>query len=296
MTKMPNTIAAVLWMIGSIIAFTAMAIAGRAATQWHDTFEIMTWRSAVGVLIVCTYAATSGRLHEIKGSRIKMHFLRNVAHFAGQNLWFFALSLIPLAQVIALEFTSPIWVILLAPLFLGESLTRTKAVATALGFTGTLIVARPDFSNIDIGVLAAAAAAVLFATTAIFTKKLTRHESIVSILFWLTTLQLIFGIVTMSIDGEVRWPSLTTAPYLIAIGIFGLAAHFCLTTALSLAPASTVMPIDFLRLPVAAAIGLLLYGEQPQATTLIGAVLILSAIWMIVRARTAPGPTPKTQS
>jgi len=295
MTKTPNTLAAAIWMLGSIIAFTAMAVAGRAVTQWHDTFEIMTWRSALGVVFVCTYAFASGRLHEIKGRRFKVHFMRNVAHFAGQNLWFLALSLIPLAQVIALEFTSPIWVILLAPLFLGETITRTKLVATALGFTGTLIVARPDFSHIDTGVLAAAAAAVCFATTAIFTKKLTRHESIVSILFWLTTLQLIFGIVTMSMDGVVTWPSLASAPYLIAIGVCGLAAHFCLTTALSLAPASTVMPIDFLRLPVAAIIGWLLYAEQPRISTLIGAVLILSAIWMIIRSQTARNTAPKTQ-
>lgn len=296
MTKAPNTLAAALWMIGSIICFSAMAIAGRAATQWHDTFEIMTWRSALGVVIVCGYALLSGRMQEVKRSRFKQHFLRNLAHFSGQNLWFYALTLIPLAQVIALEFTSPIWVILLAPLFLGESLNRTKVISAALGFTGTLIVARPDFSHVDSGVLAAAAAAVCFATTAILTKQLTRHETIVSILFWLTSLQLVFGIITMTIDGEVTWPTLTTAPYLIAIGVCGLAAHFCLTTALSLAPASTVMPIDFLRLPVAAALGWLLYAEQPKSSTIIGAVLILAAIWIILRAQAAPRTAPKTQA
>jgi drug/metabolite transporter (DMT)-like permease len=81
---------------------------------------------------------------------------RNVIHFAGQNLWFYALTVLPLAQVFALEFTSPLWVILLAPLFLGERLTARALLAGLIGFAGVLVVARPDFGNLHPGLIAAA--------------------------------------------------------------------------------------------------------------------------------------------
>jgi drug/metabolite transporter (DMT)-like permease len=296
MKQIHSPLTAAFWMVGAILAFSAMAIAGRAVSAYHDTFEIMTWRSLVGFIIVAGYILATGQLAKVRHDRLGRHFLRNIAHFTGQNLWFLALTLIPLAQVIALEFTSPIWVILLAPLFLGETLNRTKVIAATLGFVGTLIVARPDFSELNIGVLAAATAAICFATTAIFTKSLTRHESILSILFWLTLMQLIFGILTMTIDGAFVLPNLDSTPLLIAVGISGLSAHYCLTTALSLAPASTVMPIDFMRLPLAALIGLFLYDETPEIAVLFGAGFILLGIWINLRSQSPISSAEAKQS
>lgn len=160
MTPTHRPLAAALWMSGAIFSFTAMAIAGRAVSSVHDTFEIMMWRSVVGFAIVLAVAGLLGRLREVRRDRLGQHILRNLFHFSGQNLWFWSLTMIPLAQVFALEFTSPIWVILLSPLVLGERLTRPRLIAAALGFVGILIVARPDFSAIDPGVLAAAGSAL----------------------------------------------------------------------------------------------------------------------------------------
>jgi drug/metabolite transporter (DMT)-like permease len=186
--------------------------------------------------------------------------------------------MIPLGQVFALEFTSPIWLILLAPIFLGEALTRPKLIAAGFGFVGTMFVARPDFSTFDPGVIAAALAAVCFATTNMATKALTRHETIVSIMFWLTGMQLVMGLVMAGYDGDIALPTAQTLPWLVLIGLCGLTAHFCLTTALSLAPASVVVPIDFLRLPVAFTLGWFLYGESLSPALIIGAGLILAGI------------------
>lgn len=105
------------------MSFTAMAVAGRAIAGQHDTFEIMLWRSVVGFLLVLAVAGAAGRLGEIQTARLGQHGLRNIVHFSGQNLWFWSLTQIPLAQLFALEFTSPIWVLLLSPLVLGERLT-----------------------------------------------------------------------------------------------------------------------------------------------------------------------------
>lgn len=279
-------IAAAVWMTGSIFSFTAMAIAARSISDVHDTFEIMMWRSVVGLCLVLTVGGLLGRLVEIRRERLGQHLVRNVIHFTGQNLWFWALTMIPLAQVFALEFTSPIWVILLSPLVLGERLTRPRILAAVMGFIGILFVARPDFGTLDPGVLAAAASAICFAATNLLTKRLTRGESIVSILFWLTVMQGIFGLATAGHDGVIHMPTAATLPWLLLIGFCGVLAHLCLTTALSLAPASYVVPIDFARLPVIAAVGMLFYAEPLDPYVLLGAAIIFLGNWANIRAET----------
>lgn len=276
---------AALWMIGAIISFTAMAVAGREAGLTFNTFEIMTYRSAIGLVIVTTVLATTGRMSQVRTDRPGMHLGRNVAHFTGQNLWFYAVTAIPLAQVFAIEFTSPLWVIALAAVFLGERLTQVKVLAGIVGFIGVLMVLRPGSAPLDPGHAAAAAAAVGFAVTAIFTKDLTRTENIATIMFWLTAMQLVFGILTaVGIGGGLTWPSGWAWLPLIIIALAGLAAHFCLTTALSLAPASVVMPLDFIRLPAAAVIGALFYAEPLSVPVILGAALIFGANYLNVLA------------
>lgn len=281
-------LAAALWMTGSIAAFTSMAIATRQINGAHDTFEILAYRSVIGWVLVLGIALAMGQAGRIRRDRVGSHLVRNVFHFTGQSLWFWAITLIPLAQVFALEFTSPIWVILLSPLFLGERLTRRKLLAAGLGFAGILIVARPDFTALETGVLAAAGAAVFFAVTNLMTKALTTDgEAIVSILFWLTLIQACFGTIAMAADGAVTLPTLATLPWLALIGVAGITAHLCLTTALSLAPASTVVPVDFARLPIIAAIGALVYAEPVEPSLFLGAALIFLGIWLNLRQRVA---------
>ena len=292
MTQVHRPLVAALWMTGAIASFTAMAVATREIRGAHDTFEILAYRSVVGFCLVLAGAAILGHLGRISARRLGGHVVRNVFHFAGQSLWFWAITLIPLAQVFALEFTSPIWVILLSPLVLGERLTGRKLLACALGFAGVWIVAQPDFSAIDPGVLAAIGAAFFFATTTLMTKALTRDETIVSILFWLTLMQAAFGFAAVLADGTITLPNLSTLPWLVLIGIAGVSAHLCLTTALSLAPASNVVPVDFARLPLIAAIGAAFYAEPVEITLFLGAGLILLGVWVNLRSATSPQQAP----
>ncbi|GLP85093.1 DMT family transporter [Tritonibacter mobilis] len=267
---------AAIWMIGAILSFSAMAIAGREASLSLDTFEIMMYRSFVGVIVVAAAITVLRRWHMVTTKRLAQHGLRNMAHFTGQNLWFYAVSVIPLAQVFALEFTSPIWVILLAPLLLGEKLTRMRGIAVTLGFIGILIVARPSPTTFNIGLACAAGSAIFFALTNIATKRLTRNESIWSIMFWLTTMQLIMGILFAGWDFDITLPDAQSLPFILIIGCAGLSAHFCITNALSLAPAALVVPIDFARLPFIALLGWLIYGESVEIWLFVGAALILA--------------------
>ncbi len=281
-----------LWMTGAIVSFSSMAVAGRAVSFELDTFELMMYRSLIGVALVLVIGGALGRLRDVTTRSLHIHAVRNVAHFTGQNLWFFAITVIPLAQVFALEFTSPLWVTLLAPLVLGERLTRTRAIAAALGFAGILIVARPGFGDVDAGVLAAAASAIGFAGSILFTKFLTRTETITCILFWLTVMQAAFGIVCAGFDGDIAWPSAAAWPWLAMIGCAGLLAHLCLTNALAVAPATVVVPFDFIRLPVIAIVGVVLYSEGLDVFIFLGAAVIFGAnylnIWTESRRVTHP--------
>lgn len=273
-------------MTGAIAAFSSMAVAGREVSFALDTFEIMMYRSAIGVVIVFAVLALTGKLGQISRQRVGLHFLRNIVHFCGQNLWFFAITLIPLAQVFALEFTSPLWIIILSPLVLGERLTPVRAFSAALGFVGILIVARPSPETINIGILAAAAAAVFFAFTGMFTKRLTRTDSVGCIMFWLTIMQLGFGLLAAGFDGDVALPDAQTAPWLVVIALGGLLAHFCITNALAIAPATVVMPIDFGRLPTIAVVGMLLYNEALDVWVFVGAAVIFAANYLNIASET----------
>ncbi|NRB00713.1 MAG: DMT family transporter [Rhodobacteraceae bacterium] len=267
-------------MSGAIVAFSSMAIAGRAISFELDTFEIMMYRSFIGVVIIVSFATAFGRWDEVTTRSLHIHAVRNLFHYTGQNLWFWSLTLIPLAQVFALEFTSPIWVTLLAPLILREKLTRTRALAALLGFIGILIVARPGATPLSPGVLAAAASAIGFAGSILFTKLLTRTERTLCILFWLTVMQSGFGIVMAGYDGDIALPSAQSVPWLVLIGIAGVVAHLCVTSALSVAPAAIVAPLDFARLPVIAVIGAVWYGESIDVFVLVGAAVIFGANYL----------------
>lgn len=280
---------AALWMTGAIASFSFMAIGGRELSGTYDTFEIMLYRSLVGVILVVSLIAGQNRWSELRFDQFGRHLIRNLFHFTGQNLWFYAVAVIPLAQVFALEFTSPIWVAILAPFVLGEKMTRMRSFAAVLGFIGILIVARPTVETFEFGLIIAALAAVFFAFTNMMTKQLTRGNSVASILFFLTTIQLTLGLICAGFDGSIALPTQQNLPFLLLVGVSGLLAHFCLTNALAIAPATIVVPLDFARLPVIAIAAMLLYDEPLEIWVFIGAAVIFTAnylnIWNETRKR-----------
>ncbi|MEM6308841.1 MAG: DMT family transporter [Pseudomonadota bacterium] len=285
---MNDTLKGVLWMLGTITSFSVMAVAGREVLDVHDTFEIMAFRSILGVLIIVTIVAVTGRWQELRTQQFGTHFVRNAGHFIGQNLWFYALSLITLSQVFALEFTTPLWVILLGPLLLGERFTPIALICAALGFAGILVVTRPGLIEMNSGTYAAMSSAIFFAISVILTKRLTSTESVLCILFYLTTIQLVFGLIASGYDGDVTLPRGWDIFWLTLIGLAGLLAHFCYTMALSLAPAAVVAPIDFARLPTIAIIGWLLYAENLDVWIFVGALLIFTGNYVNIWSATRP--------
>ena len=272
------------WMIGAMVSFSLMAISGRELAPNLNTFEIMFFRSFIGLLIVLIIGFFAGTLCQIKTDRLGLHILRNTAHFTGQNLWFLAVAFIPFSQLFALEFSTPVWVALLAPLFLGEVLTRRRLLSVLIGFSGVLIVARPDLNDMNPAILAAMACAICFACSLMATKKLTIDQSITCILFWLTLMQLGMGVAAVTLTGGVKMPQGIHYIWVLTVGIGGLTAHFCITKALALAPAIVVIPLDFLRLPLISLIGFLAYNEAFEWAVVFGAMLIFTAVLINLQA------------
>lgn len=275
-----------LWMSGAILSFSAMAIAGREVSTNLDTFEIMLYRSLIGFLIVLAVSSLAGTRGDIKTDRLPLHLVRNLCHFTAQNLWFFAITVVPLAQVFAIEFSAPLWALLMSAIILNERLTKNRVIAGIAGFIGILIITRPGVNAIGWAQLTPALAAIGFAASAVTTRLLTRTERITSIMFWLTGMQFVFGLICAGYDFDIALPTVANLPLVTLIAICGVTAHFCLTTALSLAPASIVMPIDFLRLPLIAAIGALMYSEVLDLYVALGALIIITANYANIRIET----------
>ena len=271
-------------MLGAMISFTLMAVSGRELFSSLDTFEIMLYRSLVGILLVLAFGKYFKTLHQIRVENLSLHFIRNISHFGGQNFWFYAIALIPFSQLFAFEFSTPLFIVFLAPIFLGELLTKEKLIAAAIGFFGIMLVARPDLNTLSWALIAAFLLPVCFAATAIATKLLTRKFSLTCILFWLVIMQTVFSIICAGYDFDIRIPTQTDLPFLLVVSVTGLTAHLCMTKAFSLAPVSVVMPIDFVRLPLISMVGYLFYNEVLTWYIILGSALVFVGNYINIKA------------
>ncbi len=267
---------ALLWMLGAAASFSAMAVAGRELSVEMNTFELMLYRSIIGFVIICAVIATTKRgFSQVRTQHFGSHIKRNIFHYTGQNLWFYGVAVIPLSQLVALEFTNPIWVALLAPFMLGEKLTTRKILAAVIGFIGVLIVARPGFAPLEWGHAAGLGAAIGFAMNTIFTKRIMAIDTVLCVLFWMTLLQGIASLV-LSLPGGIPIPTAAGLPWIAIVGICGLTAHYALTSALGAAPATIVAPLEFIRLPIISALGMIIYGEPMVIAVFVGAAVIVA--------------------
>jgi drug/metabolite transporter (DMT)-like permease len=260
-------------MSGWLALMLIMVVAGREATREVNVFQLMEVRSLLGFLMLYPLIRISGGFAILKTARVRLHIVRNLIHYAAQVGWFYALSLIPIGQVVAIEFTMPIWTALLAASFLGERMTIPKIAAIMLGLAGVLVIVRPTAGAINPGQLIALAAAVGFGVSIVVVKSLTRTEQAVAIIFWLLTVQAVASFVPALYVWT--WPPLSTWGWLAVIAFCGTFSHYCMARALLHADATVVVPMDFLRVPLTAIVGWLVYTERLDAFTVLGAALIL---------------------
>jgi len=184
--------------------------------------------------------------------------------------------------VFAIEFTVPIWTALLALFMLGEKLTRPRLLAVVFGAIGMLIILRPGLEVVDPAALAVLAGAVCFAITNIKTKKLAHTDHPVSVLFYMSIVQLPLAL----FPSLPHWvtPSVTAWPWILVVGITALSAHYCITRAMQLVDATVVAPMDFMRLPLITLVGFMLYDESIEWIVLLGAAVMFIGNYINVRA------------
>ncbi len=274
---MSGIVIAALWMVGALFSFLSMAIAGRELSAELNTFQILFFRSVVGLMIIALVLSRAG-WDKAKTANWTLHLVRNCAHYVGQFGWFFAISVIPLAQVFAIEFTVPIWTAVLAPFLLAERLTPVRALVIGIGFSGILIILRPGMVPLELGAASALMAAVGYALSHTLTKKITRTDTPLAVIFYMTLIQLPMGAVPSFLDWTT--PSAAMLPWLAIVGATALSAHYCMARAFAHADAMVVVPMDFLRLPLVAMIGLMFYAEPLDPWVLAGAAVIFGAIFI----------------
>ena len=277
----------------SIASFLAMSVAGRATTAELNVFQVLELRSMIGFFILLPLVMMSGGFAAMRTRRPLAHIARNVIHYTGQAAWLYALTLIPLAVLISIEFTTPIWTAILAVSFLGEKLSRPRLAAIVLSLVGVVVIVRPGVGSIDPGHLVVLGAAVCFGISLVLVKSLTRTDSVVRIIFWMLVIQSAVGLVPALY--EWRNPSLALWPWIFVIAFTGMSSHFCLARALVYADATIISPMDFLRVPLSALVGWLLYSEQIDVFTAGGALLILMGNLLNLQ-RKAPKPAEMAAS
>jgi drug/metabolite transporter (DMT)-like permease len=276
---------AALWMCGALVSFMAVAIAGRQLSAELTTFQILFFRSCLGLAVVLVLLQRWG-WPQVRTRVFGAHLARNVAHFGGQYGWFYGIAFIPLTEVFAIEFTVPIWTAILATIFLRERMSRLRVAAVALGFVGILIILRPGVAAVSVPALAVLGSAVCYAISHVFTKRLSSTETPLAILFYMTLIQLPLGLIP-ALPHWV-WPSVASWPWVGIVAVTALSAHYCLARAFQLADATVVLPLDFLRLPLIAIVGFILYHEPADIWVFAGALIVFAATWLNLKSASQP--------
>ena len=282
----------IFWMTGTLLSFIVAALSVRTLADKLTAFEMMSVRSAGGLIILFLLAVARPELLDgLRAHRLPLQAARNVVHFVSQICWTIAIMVLPFATVFALEFTTPAWVALLAVLFLGERMTLPRAAALALCSLGVLVILRPGMDSFQPTALLVVFGALLFAITATITKKLVGTETTFCIMFWMNLMQFPLNLAgsdpmfIFRIDASMILP-------LTGVAVAGLSIHYCLTNAFRYGDAMIVIPMDFLRVPLIALIGWMLYGEHLDAFVFTGAVLIIAGVLWNVRGEAQRSERP----
>jgi len=268
-------------MLGAVVSFVGMAIAARELSVELDAVQILFWRSFAAALLMPALLYFYG-WKQLKSSRYVMQLSRGALHCVAQCGWLFGITMIPLAEVFALEFTTPIWTVVFAALFLGERLSLERIAAVVIGFVGVLLILRPGTQIVDVASVVVLGSAALYAITYVMVRSLARTDTPLCIMFYMTYVQLALSFIGIMINWGM--PSQGLWIWVVLIGAFGLSAHFCMAQALSKSEASEVIPIDFLRLPIVMVLAYFLYSEAIDPWLVAGVLLIVLGNYWNVRS------------
>ena len=252
-------------------------------------------RGIISVTVLACIAWRVEGLHLLKTSNLRSHALRSLSGTISMFCWFVALTLIPLADFTAISFTAPMFLTILAMLFLGERIHRYRWTALVIGFVGVLIMIGPhlSFGSGSFGVAVALGAAVFSALAMVFLRSMSGSggEHAITITFYFSLTAMVCGAFT-ALWG---WPMPTSEQWLFIVlaGAFGVLGQLLMTFSYRYAEASTIAPLDYANLLIAVVYGYFFFGESPHLSTWIGAPLVIAAGMIILwREYRKSGSTP----
>ncbi len=291
-----DTVTGIAWMVvASAVAVSTHAMIRHVAETGMHPFEVTFFYNLFTLPIILPLVLQGGT-SVLRTRRHGLMFARASMHLASMLLFFFGLTLMPLATASALTFLAPLFAVLLAAIFLKEGFSTRRVLALLMGFAGMLIIVRPDPGDLDANALVLVGAALLWGAVLVVIKVLSRTESSSTITVWMALMMAPMAF----LPALPFWttPTLLQLGWLALAGILGAFAQWATAQALKVGSTNAVMPIDFLRLVWGAAIGLAAFGEFPDAFTWLGGIVIFgSSMWLAWRegraGRRAANPSPR---
>jgi len=271
-------------MIVALFMFTLMGICIRLSAEHLPVIEVVFFRNFLAVLILLPLVARVG-FGTLYMRRPKLFFLRAAINAVGMFCGFTALTLIPLAQMTALSFTTPLFVTIGAVLFLGEVIRARRIAAICVGFFGTLIILQPGVVDATAGSFLALVHALTIALASLIVKVLTRSDSQHAIVTWMVVMQAPLALIPSLWVWE--WPDLLTWGFLWGMALSGTIAHLCFTRAFSLVDITSLQPLEFIKLPFAVILAWVVFAEWPGVWTFVGGAVIFASTVYITRREAA---------
>lgn len=285
-----NHLRGALWMLGAVVSLIVIALATRELLDSLGVIQILFLRNGIGLPILLAGVLAVGGPSAFRGFRtgsVKLQLLRNGMQAVAQSCWIYALAVLPLATVFAIEYSQPLWAILLGSLFLREHPNRWQKWGVALGMAGIVIIAQPGPEGFSLGALVMLSACILYGGIYLVARMLGRTDSALAMPFWTCAIQ---TPVTLAVALLVDWQPIAAAdwPWILLLALGGLTQQFCISAALRLAPLARVIPIDYVRLPVIAVIGAIWYAEALDPIVLAGAAVVIGGVFLTQKSVAAP--------
>lgn len=269
-----------IWMLFASLFYVSSATLTRYLEGSYDTFQLAFLRCVVGVCLLTPIVLRTG-VAQLKTKIIHIHLLRMVVTYIAILFWFYAAETVPVGDFFAIQFATPLFTIAAAALLLREHVSLKSWLAALIGFGGVMIIVRPGYIPVSLGVLGALATALSYALVNTLIKVASRFDSPTVMTFYVNVLILPVS----AVPAYFVWktPGLADLPILLGIALLATMAQFCVASGISLADARVVQPMNFLRMPIAAFFGFLVFKEFPDLWTWVGAMIIFGAAWYAVQ-------------
>lgn len=282
----PPVVQGALWMLLSCAVLTVLAALGRHLSGTLHPLQIMFFRVLFGFLCLLPWVLYRG-VAVLRTTKIRLYALRALTSVGAMTSWFYAISLIPIAEVTALSFLAPLFATAGAALILREIVGPRRWSATLIGFAGALIIIRPGVMEMAAGNWLALASAVFMGASVLVIKTLSRTEHPNLVVFYMglltTPLTLVPALFVWQMPAPELWP------WILLMGPVATVGHVTLVRAFAVADASAIVPFDFSRLPFAVLIGYIAFGELADLWTWVGAAVIFTSSAYVARREARAG-------